>query len=93
MNAHGFLAHAASVMDDRGERYDSENGERSGAKAAAAFSAITGKSITAAEVYLMLQIVKDVRQWAASGYHADSALDAVSYASLKAEALCAEDGR
>jgi hypothetical protein len=35
----------------------------------------------------LLQIVKDVRQWSRAGYHLDSALDAVSYAALKAEAL------
>lgn len=87
MKATQFLSEAAAVQQDRGAEYDSPEGERSGGRIAAAFNAITGKNITDAEVYLILQITKDVRQWAASEYHHDSALDCVSYAALKAEAL------
>lgn len=87
MKATQFLSEAAKIQDQRGQQYDSPDGERSGGRIAAAFSAITGKDLTAAEVYLVLQITKDVRQWTASEYHHDSALDCVSYAALKAEAL------
>lgn len=87
MKATQFLSEAAAVQQDRGAEYDSPEGERSGDRIAAAFNAITGKDITPAEVYLILQITKDVRQWTASEYHHDSALDCVSYAALKAEAL------
>lgn len=87
MKATQFLSEAAAVQQVRGAEYDSPEGERSGGRVAAAFNAITGKDLCAAEVYLILQITKDVRQWSACGYHHDSALDCVSYAALKAEAL------
>jgi hypothetical protein len=35
----------------------------------------------------LLQLLKDVRQWTKIDYHADSAVDCVSYAALKAESL------
>ncbi|MGL4616494.1 MAG: DUF6378 domain-containing protein [Shewanella sp.] len=52
-----------------------------------AFSAITGKHITPSEVCLMLQIVKDVRQWSQDRLHEDSVVDGVNYAALKGEEL------
>ena len=85
-SAADFLAKALSLLDERGQQYDTGN-ERSGPKIAAAFNAITGKDLTAAEVYLVLQITKDVRQWSAPEYHPDSAEDCISYAALKAEEL------
>lgn len=87
MKSTDYLKEAAAIQDDRGKDYDSKQGERSGGKIAAAFNAITGNNITAAEVYLMLQITKDVRQWTSPAYHHDSAVDCVSYAALKAEEL------
>ena len=85
-SAADFLAKASSLLTERGQQYDTGK-ERSGPKIAAAFNAITGKDLTPAEVYLVLQITKDVRQWSAPGYHQDSAEDCVSYAALKAEEL------
>ena len=85
-SAADFLAKASSLLTERGQQYDTGK-ERSGPKIAAAFNAITGKDLTPAEVYLVLQITKDVRQWSAPEYHPDSAEDCVSYAALKAEAL------
>jgi len=91
MSALDVLELAATVIDQRGKDYDTQTGERSGAKVAVAFTAITGKQITAAEVYLVLQLVKDVRQWQRPRYHEDSVIDCVAYAALKAEALeCCE---
>lgn len=90
LTAAEFLHESAAVQEQRGQQYDTPGGERSAGAIAAAFSAITGKQVTAAEVYLLLQITKDVRQWTARSYHHDSALDSVSYAALKAEALAAE---
>lgn len=72
---------------ERGKTYDSEAGERSAAKTAQAFNAITGHNISESEVFLLLQILKDVRQWSKSKYHQDSAEDSISYAVLKAESL------
>ena len=87
MSALDVLELAATVIDQRGKDYDTQTGERSGSKVAVAFAAITGRQITAAEVYLVLQLVKDVRQWQRTRYHKDSAIDCVAYAALKAEAL------
>jgi hypothetical protein len=87
MSALEVLELAGSTLDCRGKDYDTVKGERSGGKVAAAFQAITGKPFTAAEVYLVLQLVKDVRQWQRPRYHEDSAVECVAYAALKAEAL------
>lgn len=92
LNAHEHLELASHLLGLRGQEYDrtSEDrpgSERSGGRAAAAFNAITGKDLTAAEVYLLLQCVKDVRQWSAPAFHPDSAVDSVAFAALKSEAL------
>ena len=90
MRAADFLTASADIQAERGQQYDSPAGERSAGRIAAAFNAITGKDLTPAEVYLLLQVTKDVRQWTTASYHHDSALDCVSYAALKAEALAEE---
>lgn len=72
---------------DRASTYDSPQGERSAKNTVTAFNAITGKTLSEAELYLILQLLKDVRQWQAPNYHKDSAEDAIAYAVLKAEAL------
>lgn len=85
-----FLQSALSTLTQRGKDYDKPEGERSAAAVSVAFNAITGRNLTEAEVWLVLQLVKDVRQWQnPERYHADSALDCVAYAALKAEALAA----
>lgn len=85
-----FLQSAINTLTQRGKDYDKPKGERSAAAVAVAFNAITGRNLTEAEVWLVLQLVKDVRQWQnPERYHADSALDCVAYAALKAEALAA----
>lgn len=86
--APAFLQSAINTLTQRGEDYDKPEGERSASAVAVAFNAITGRNLTEAEVWLVLQLVKDVRQWQnPDRYHADSALDCVAYAALKAEAL------
>lgn len=88
--APAFLQSAINTLTQRGKDYDKPEGERSAAAVAVAFNAITGRNLTEAEVWLVLQLVKDVRQWQnPDRYHADSALDCVAYAALKAEALAA----
>lgn len=82
-----FLTKAADLMTERGKQYDQPEGERSMGKAVAAFNIVTGQSLSEAEGWLLLQILKDVRQWQRPEYHADSAEDCVAYAALKAEAL------
>lgn len=88
MKSTEFLQAAIDVQTERAKEYDSPEGERSMGRTVAAFNAVTGRDLTEAEGWLFLQTLKDVRQWSAKGYHHDSALDGVSYSSLKAEALC-----
>lgn len=88
MKSTEFLQSAIDTQAERGKQYDSPEGERSMGRTVQAFNAITGRDLTEAEGWLLLQVLKDVRQWSAKGYHHDSALDGVAYASLKAEALC-----
>ncbi|MEJ5863547.1 hypothetical protein [Pseudomonas farsensis] len=90
-NSAYFLQTAIDVQAERGKQYDAPDGTRSMVKTVQAFNAITGHNLTEAEGWLLMQIVKDVRQWQnPDKYHEDSALDGVAYSSLKAEALAAE---
>lgn len=86
MTAPELLNKAASIMEERGKQYDKPDGERSMGKAVTAFNAITGQNLSEAEGWLLLQVLKDVRLWQRSGYHADSAEDCIAYSALKAEA-------
>ena len=81
-----LLGRAARHMHDRASVYDKPEGERSMGRAVQAFNAITGHNLTEAEGWLLLQVLKDVRLFTRSEYHADSAEDCIAYAALKAEA-------
>lgn len=87
-----YLAACAQVQLERGKQYDaSGTGERSFDAAAEAFNCITGKHLRGSDVCLILELVKKVRQYSdPTRLHADSVLDAVSYASLWAEELTKE---
>lgn len=88
MKSTEFLQAAIDVQAERGKQYDQPTGERSMGRTVVAFNAVTGRDLSEAEGWLLLQLLKDVRQWQNPGqYHHDSALDGVAYASLKAEAL------
>jgi hypothetical protein len=82
-----FLKDAIAVMEERGKQYDSNKQERSMGKTVEAFNIITGKQLTESEGWLLLQLLKDVRQWSKPEYHEDSALDCIAYSALKAESL------
>lgn len=83
-----FLKEAEKILSDRGAEYEKEGKEeRSFPSVATAFNAITGKNLSPAEVALLLQILKDVRQWAKPRFHKDSAVDCINYAALKAKLL------
>ncbi|MCK9550272.1 DUF6378 domain-containing protein [Aquamicrobium sp.] len=82
-----LLQAAARHMSDRAATYDAPQGERSMARTVTAFNALTGQHISEAEGWLLLQLLKDARQWQRPDYHADSAEDCIAYAALKAEAL------
>ena len=87
-----FLQAAIDVQAERGKQYDAPGGERSMGRTVQAFNAITGRDLTEAKGWLLLQVLKDVRQWQnPDKFHQDSALGGVAYSSLKAEALAAGD--
>jgi hypothetical protein len=92
MTAAEILRTAAETMEERGKQYDSPTGERSMGKAVAAFNAITGRDISVEEGWLLLGLVKDVRQYTSGRRHADSAIDRVAYAALEAEEVLAVIG-
>jgi hypothetical protein len=84
--AEQFLSQAADLLVERGKQYDKPSGERSMGSTVKAFNAITNKTLNESEGWLFMSILKRVRQFQGP-YHKDSAEDAVSYASLEAEAL------
>lgn len=83
-----LMQQGLEILAQRGAEYEvTQTSERSFTKVATAFNAITGNSLTAAEVALMLQVLKDVRQWSQDRLHDDSVLDCINYAALKGEEL------
>jgi hypothetical protein len=73
-------------MFERGKQYDQPSGERSMGKCVGAFNIFTGRDLSEAEGWLLLQCLKDVRLFQNPGFHQDSAEDCIAYAALKAEA-------
>lgn len=84
--AQDLLHRAASLMDERGKQYDQRSGERSMQATVTAFNAITGYSLTEAEGFLLLAILKMVRDQQRETPHRDSIDGLVAYASLYGEA-------
>ena len=84
-----YLEECVEVQKQRGEQYDATgSGERSFSACANAFNAVTGRDLKGSDVCLILQTLKDVRQYSdPTRLHEDSILDKVSYASLHAEEL------
>ena len=81
-----LLCDAADLMLERGKQYDQPTGERSMAKTVAAFNAITGRDLTEAEGWLMMAVLKMVRDRQRALAHKDSCEDLIAYASLYGEA-------
>jgi hypothetical protein len=89
--ADAMLENAASTMRQRARDYDKPSGERSMGKCVSAFNTITGRDLSEAEGWLLLQVLKDVRQFQnPERVHADSLIDCIAYAALKAEAIMGE---
>lgn len=82
-----LLDAAAGHLRDRAATYDKPDGERSMAKTVDIFNLQHGTSLTEAQGWHLLQILKDVRLFTRGKYHADSAEDCIAYAALKAEAM------
>ena len=90
MKSPDILEQAAKEQTDRARFYDAPNGERSMGKTVAAFNIITGRDLTESEGWLLMQVLKDVRDRQRVQPHVDSLEDCVAYAALKAEARLAE---
>lgn len=90
--APGILTKAAGLMAERGKQYDQPQGERSMGRAVTALNAVLGReALTESEGWLLLQLLKDVRDRQRSAPHQDSLLDGVAYAALKAESRLKEE--
>ena len=87
--AQGLLSKARDHMLDRAATYDKPEGERSMRRAVEAFNAITGRDLEESEGWLLLQVLKDVRDRQRREPHVDSLEDCIAYAALKAEARLA----
>ncbi len=90
MQAQELLEKARKHMQDRAATSDKPEGERSMQRTVDAFNIITGRDLTASEGWLLLQILKDVRDRQRSLPHTDSLEDCIAYAALKAEARLME---
>ena len=84
--AQDLLRRAATLMDERGKQYDQTSGERSMAAAVTAFNAIAGYHLTEADGFLLMALLKMVRDQQRETPHRDSIEDLVAYASLYGEA-------
>ena len=85
------ILNAAEVhMRDRAATYDAPGGERSMEKTVGVFNLHHGTTITEAQGWHFMQILKDVRLFARKTFHQDSGEDGVAYAALKVEAKAKE---
>ena len=84
-----LLNKAATLMDQRGKQYDKPEGERSMAATVSAYNAVTGQQMTEANGWLLMALLKMVRDNQRNAPHKDSIEDLVAYASLYGEARLA----
>ena len=85
-----LLNKAAAIMEQRASTYDKPEGERSMGATVKAFNIIAGRDLTESEGWLLLQILKDVRDRQRKEPHVDSLEDGIAYSALKAEARLME---
>jgi hypothetical protein len=81
-----LLNKAATIMEQRGAQYDKPEGERSMGATVKAFNAVTGQQLTEADGWLLMALLKMVRDNQREVPHQDSIEDLVAYASLYGEA-------
>ncbi|WP_200224171.1 DUF6378 domain-containing protein [Rhodoferax fermentans] len=84
--APALLIKAASIMQARAATYDKPEGERSMAATVTAFNAVTGHTLTESHGWLLMILLKAVRDNQRAEPHVDSVEDLVAYASLYGEA-------
>lgn len=89
MEAIDVLNKCAEIQKERGAEYEVEGcKERSMADIVAAFNAVTGHNLNEVEGWYFMEVLKAKRFFTAldnGKVHTDSLVDAVSYASLRAE--------
>jgi len=86
ITAQQLLNKAQTHMQARASTYDKPEGERSMAATVTAYNAITGHSLTEADGWLFMAVLKMVRDNQRSEAHPDSVEDFVAYSSLYGEA-------
>jgi len=90
LRPHQFTGMAANTVDQRGtdNGYDAGQ-ERSAAKVAAVFNALTGKELTEADVWTLLIVLKQVRNQ--RKFKIDNIVDMIGYSALLGECLDSQD--
>lgn len=89
-----YLRQAADTLDERGKQYDASGSERSMAKTVAIFNILTKNSLTVAEGWQFMKILKDVRLWSNTDVaHVDSIVDNLGYTALLAEETISLGGK
>ena len=83
--APSMLKRASDLMIERAVQYDSPEGERSMEKIVAAFNAITGKGLTESEGWMLMVLLKLVRDNTRDTGHQDSCEDLIAYGALYGE--------
>lgn len=81
-----ILRDAAAIIEERGKLRDTEQGERSMARAVAAFNTLTGHRLTEIEGWLFMSVLKMARATAGKP-HLDDWTDLAGYAALGAECV------
>jgi len=84
--ANQLLNKAASHMQSRAATYDKPEGERSMSATVTAYNAVTGHSLTEANGWLLMGILKMVRDNQRTEPHTDSIEDLIAYSALYGEA-------
>jgi len=80
-----LLNKASTLLEQRGKQYDQPQGERSMARAVAAFNAVTGQQMTESHGWLLLALLKMVRDNQRAEPHLDSIEDGCAYMALYGE--------
>jgi len=86
MTATTILRTAADVIDQRAALRDTPNGERSMARAVAAYNALTGQNLTVLDGWFFMCVLKLARATAGQP-HLDDYTDLAGYAALAGEAI------
>ena len=85
-----ILSFAAEIMHQRGQQYDKPEGERSMGRAVEAFNTVTTNTLRESDGWLLLAILKMVRDQSRITPHYDSLVDGTAYMSLYAESRLTE---